>query len=295
MIPYVQQPVWHLGPLTIHAFGIAVALAMWVGLTLGQRGFERAALDPAVGNRLGGWVIAGGILGAHVFSVLLYFPQKLRDDPWLILRVWEDISSFGGMLGGSIAAFLFFSTRLSASDWSTRLRYLDVVALVFAPALAIGRVGCALAHDHPGEVTDFPLAISLKSEAAHTYLREVYASGGLTFPANAQSMGFHDLGLYEFLYLALVVVPILAHLNRRPRASGFYLLVFAALYFPVRFVLDTLRVADSRYLGLTPAQWGAAMIMAALPFAAIPHQKLRFAITGAVILGTAWACWGGSP
>jgi phosphatidylglycerol:prolipoprotein diacylglycerol transferase len=295
MLPYIEQPAWHVGPLTIHAFGVALAIAMWVGLTLGQRRFERAALDPVIGNRLGGWMIAGGILGAHLFAVLLYFPQKLRDDPWLILRVWEDISSFGGMLGGSIAGILFLSMRLRETDWATRLRYLDIVAFVFAPALAIGRVGCALAHDHPGVVTNFPLAVSLKTEAARDYLRAVYDVAGVTFPPMAESMGFHDLGLYEFLFLALVVVPALAIWSQRPRPTGFYLVMFAALYFPVRFGFDMLRVADARYLGLTPAQWGASLAMAALPFAAVRHRKLRFAITGAVILGTAWACWSGSP
>ena len=66
---------------------------------------------------------------------------------------------------------------------------------------------------------------------------------------------------------------------------------FAALYFPVRFGLDMLRVSDARYLGLTPAQWGAALVTAALPLAAMRHRKVRFAMAGGVILVTAWACW----
>ena len=294
MLPYFEQPVWHIGPLTIHAFGVAVGLALWFGLTMAQRRFERTGLDPVIGYRLGGWMIVGGILGAHLFSVLLYFPDKLREDPWLLVRVWEDISSVGGMLGGTIGGLLFLSLRLRETDRRTKLAYLDAVAFVFPAALAIGRVGCALAHDHPGVVTNFPLALSLETEAARDYLREVYEGAGLAFPSGVEGMGFHDLGLYELLVLALLIVPAFAYWNRRPRAAGFYLVAFAALYFPVRFGLDMLRVADARYLGLTPAQWGAALIMAVLPFAAVARRKLRFAITGAVILGTVWACWGGT-
>src|SRR5688500_16402635 len=37
--------------------------------------------------------------------------------------------------------------------------------------------------------------------------------------------------------------------------------------------LDMLRVTDARYLGLTPAQWGAALIMAALPCVAIRSSE----------------------
>lgn len=294
MIPYMAQPSWQVGPLTIHAFGVAVATAMWVGLRVGQQRFDRTGLDPAIGNRLGGWILAGGILGAHFFSVLLYFPQKLREDPWLLLRVWEDISSLGAMLGGVVAGVLFFRPAFPAADWRTKLRYADVVAFAFVPALAVGRLGCAVAHDHPGYVTHFPLAISLQSDAAREYIEAVYGAAGLVLPAGASVLGFHDLGWYEFLFLGFVVVPAFVWWGRRPRPTGFYLAAFAALYFPVRFGFDMLRVADARYVGLTPAQWAAAVALVVLPIAAMRHRKIRFAIAGAVVLGTALACWSGS-
>ena len=293
MLPYYEQPLWHLGPLTVHAFGIAVATAVWFGLVMVQRRFDRAALDHTIGERLGWWVILGGIIGAHLFSVLLYFPHELRSDPWLLVRVWDPISSIGGMLGGITGGLLFFSLRLPDVDWREKLAYLDAIAFVFPAALAIGRVGCALAHDHPGVVTDFPLAISLETEAARNYIGGVYNAAGLTLPSAAPTMGFHDLGLYELLFLSLVVVPAFIYLDRRRRPAGFYLIAFSALYFPVRFALDMLRAADARYLGLTPAQWAAALVVTALPFVIVRQRALRFAIAGAVIVATACACWGG--
>jgi phosphatidylglycerol:prolipoprotein diacylglycerol transferase len=293
MLPYFEQPAFHLGPLTIHAFGIAVAVAMWLGLTMIERRFQAAGLDPVMGNRLGGWMIVGGVLGAHVFSILFYFPDKLRDDPLILLRVWEDISSIGGMLGGIIGASLFFWTRPQQIDRRTALAYLDAIAFVFPGALAIGRLGCALAHDHPGVVTSFPLAVSLQTDAAREYIRGVYDAAGAAFPHDAAALGFHDLGLYECLFLVLVIVPAFVFWNRRRRPVGFYLAAFPAIYLPVRFALDMLRVSDARYLRLTPAQWAAALITAALPFALVERRKIRLAISGAVILATAWACWGG--
>ena len=293
MLPYLEHPMWRIGPLTVHAFGIAVAVALWLGFTLAERRFERLGLDPRLGHRLGAWMAGGGIVGAHLVSVLLYVPHKLRDDPWLILRVWEDVSSFGGVLGGLVAALLFFATRARHTDRRTRLAYLDAVAFVFPAALAVGRFGCALAHDHPGSVTTFPLAISLESDAARDYMANVYDAAGLALPPAAPAMGFHDLGLYEFLFLSLVVVPLFALWSRRERRVGFYLVAFAAVYLPVRFGLDMLRVADVRYVGLTPAQWVAALVMAALPFVVLRRRNARVAISGAVILATGWACAGG--
>jgi len=80
--------------------------------------------------------------------------------------------------------------------------------------------------------------------------------------------GFHDLGWYEFLYLVLVLVPVVLLVDRRRRgalSSGTFLGVFILLYMPVRFGLDFLRVSDARYGGLTPAQWLAALLLLALP------------------------------
>jgi phosphatidylglycerol:prolipoprotein diacylglycerol transferase len=290
MLPYFEQPVWRIGPLTIHAFGVAVALAAWVGLTRAQYRFARLGLDPRLGQHLGGWMLLGGILGAHLFSVLLYFPDQLYDDPWLILRVWEDISSFGGLLGGLAAALLFFAKHGREHGAGTKLAYLDAIAFTFPASLAIGRFGCALAHDHPGTVTTFPLGISLHSSAAIDYLGGVYRAAGLALPQSAPTMGFHDLGLYEFLFLSFVVVPLFTRWDRRPRPAGFYLVAFAALYLPIRFTFDMLRVTDARYVGLTPAQWVAASIMAVLPFVVVRHRTLRFALAGVVVIAAGCAC-----
>lgn len=290
MLPFVEHPVWSFGPITIYAFGVAVAAALWLGLTAAQRRFARVGLDPALADRAGRWTLVGGVLGAHLFSVLVYFPAKLRDDPWLLLRVWEDVSSFGGILGGATGALLFFTLRARAEERRALGTFLDAVAFVFPGALAVGRLGCALAHDHPGRVTSFPLAISLESDAARAYIGGVYDAAGLALPVSMDGLGFHDLGLYELAFLALVVVPLFAVWGRRIRPRGFFLIAFAALYLPVRFHLDTLRVADVRYLGLTPAQWVAALIFVALPLAAIRHPRLRLAVAGVVVVATAWAC-----
>jgi len=293
MLPFVEQPVLHLGPLTIHAFGVMVAAGLWVGLAMTERRFARASLDSVIGARLGGWMLAGGILGAHLFSIIFYFPDQLRADPWLLLRVWEDVSSFGGMVGGVLGALLFFSTRTLHYSAQTRLAFLDAIAFVFPFGLAFGRVGCALAHDHPGTITTFPLAISLESAAARTFIRGVYDTAGQALQPPAGGMGFHDLGFYECLFLVFIVIPAFRYLDRRRREPGFFLVAFAMLYLPVRFALDSLRVSDVRYLRLTPGQWVAALTLAALPLVAMDRRKARFAITGAIILATAWACWGG--
>ena len=269
MIPYFEQPSFTIGPITIHAFGVIVATAVLVGLELGRRRFRRLGLDPHLGEGLAWYAVIGGFLGAHLFSVLFYFPDEVAKNPLLLLKFWEDISSFGGMIGGLIAIWLFLRLKTADLDRRARLLYLDAIAFVFPFALMIGRIACSLAHDHPGTVTRFPLAVSLESPEAQTYIVSVYRSAGrlteLPPPAHLSYLGFHDLGWYEFLYLSVVVVPLFLLLDRRARPAGFFTSAFLLLYLPVRFGLDFLRVNDVRYLGLTPAQFVAAAALLALP------------------------------
>jgi phosphatidylglycerol:prolipoprotein diacylglycerol transferase len=278
LIPYFTQPSVTFGPLTIHAFGLIVAIAVFAGLTIGGRRFRRLGLDSALGERLAWWAVVCGFLSAHLFSVLFYFPHEVAGNPLVLFKLWENISSFGGILGGTIGIWLFFRLRARSIGTATQLAYVDVAAFVFPISLMIGRIACSLAHDHPGTVTDFPLAVSLESAQAREYITHVYADAGRLAelpPAEAlASLGFHDLGWYEFLYLAAVIVPAVLLLGRRARAPGFFLGVFVLLYMPVRFFLDFLRVADVRYAGLTPAQWAALAALLGLA-TIIVHARRR--------------------
>jgi phosphatidylglycerol:prolipoprotein diacylglycerol transferase len=273
-VPYLEQPSVSVGPLTIHAFGVIVAGAVVVGLSLGARRFKSSNLDVSLGERMGWWTIVGGFLGAHVFSVLFYFPGELARNPLILFKLWEDIASFGSIIGGVIGMWLFFRIRAPSTDPYTRWQFVDVVAYAFPFSLMIGRMACAIAHDHPGTITSFPLAISLRTARAQEYFSGIYTPAGraseLPNAAAMSTLGFHDLGWYEFLYLALVVVPavfVIARWNARKSAPlpGTLVVAFALFYMPVRFALDFLRVSDARYVGLTPAQWTALSILLLLP------------------------------
>jgi phosphatidylglycerol---prolipoprotein diacylglyceryl transferase len=253
-----------------------VALAALWGMWAAERQFQRRLLDVGIGNRLGLWVLLGGVVGAHLFSVLFYYPDKLRSDPWLLLRLWEDISSFGGILGGVVGALLFFRLGPGRDDRARQYEYLDGVARVFPVSFAIGRLGCALAHDHPGTVTRFPLAISMRTREAFDYIASLYSAAGTVMPLDMDPSvpyGFHDLGWYEFLFLSLVVVPLFQLWQRRDKPGGFYLIAFPLTYLPVRFGLDFLRIGDVRYAGLTPAQWVAMAVLLVIGYVMMDRRR----------------------
>ncbi|MEP6778407.1 MAG: prolipoprotein diacylglyceryl transferase family protein [Gemmatimonadaceae bacterium] len=281
MLPYFEAPVLHLGPVSISLFGLIVGFAIYVAFSIASKRFQRFGLSVAIGERMGFWMLGGSIIGAHLFSALLYFPDQVAQDPWLLLQFWKDISSFGGIIGGLATATVFLWWNLKGDAARFRWMYLDIVAYLMPIGFGIGRLGCALVHDHPGTITNFPLAISLKTAAARDFIIDMYASAGLAGSLPADSvlahMGFHDLGVYEFLYLSLVVTPVMVWLNKRDRVPGFNLLVFGVMYLPVRFAFDFLRLIDIRYAGLTPGQWTAMIAMLALPLVWLSmRSRLRF-------------------
>ena len=269
MVPYFSQPELRLfGQMTLHAYWALVAVAVIVGWGMTISRCRKIGLDSRVCNHLLAYAVPGGFIVAHLCSVLAYYPGEVTKDPLILLKVWRNLSSFGGIVGGVFGLWLFFRVKGMRVGADDRLRYLDAVAYVFPFAWTIGRLGCALAHDHPGTVTTFPLGVSLATRASQTYLRYFYRSAGrldeLPDPETLSRMGFHDLGWYEFLFTGLVIVPAFLVLNRKSRPPGFYLIAFLLLYVPARFLLDFLRLADARYAGLTPGQYaGTAVFLAA--------------------------------
>jgi prolipoprotein diacylglyceryltransferase len=83
--------------------------------------------------------------------------------------------------------------------------------------------------------------------------------------------------LLEFLYLIPVSLLFL-WIGRKPRPVGFFLGLYFAVYGPARWVMDTLRNEDARYLGWTPAQY--LCVATTLAGIALVLWSLRRASTG---------------
>jgi phosphatidylglycerol:prolipoprotein diacylglycerol transferase len=230
MIPYFDGHLFDIFGLPIHMFGVLVA----IGVILGDRIVVREGMKRGIEARdvkfLNARIVIVGFIVAHLVSVIFYFPERIKENPLILVNFWAGLSSFGGFLG-ALLAFLFYTRKEKISP----LPYADAVALGLAVGWIFGRTGCFTAHDHPGLRTDFFLAVQ--------------------YPEGTR----HDLGLYELLF-TIVMTAILFAYARKPRVPGRIIGLFATMYAPVRFGLDFLRARDvarpdERYAGLTPAQW----------------------------------------
>lgn len=233
MIPWFPQPTLDLGPVSIHAFGALVALAVLVGSRLFERRAAREGLDAGFARRLTSWLLLGGFAGAHLFERLFYDLPETLADPLSLLRFWEGLSSFGGFVGALIGVGLLLRREPRPEGaWP----WLDALAVVFPVAWILGRLGCFVAFDHPGLPTDLPFG-------------QTYADGVVR----------HNLGLYEAVFAAGISV-VMARLGRVPRRPGELVGWLAVLYAPGRFALDVLRVAEDRLLGLVVSQYGSIVL-----------------------------------
>jgi phosphatidylglycerol:prolipoprotein diacylglycerol transferase len=235
VIPYFQQPKLHLGPITIHAFGVLVATGILLAFRLIRHRAPRLGLDPVLAERLAMRMVIVGFLCAHVFDRIAYFPRDVLANPLSLLYIWESISSFGGFLGATAVAILFVRSRSDRLGW----RYLDLIASVFPLAWLLGRAGCAVAYDHPGIETRFFLGQRFSDHLVR-----------------------HNLGLYEAICTAVLVAWFHYLGKGRQRGDGFFVGLLALAYAPMRFLLDFLRIDDARYFGLTPGQYGSVLLAA---------------------------------
>jgi phosphatidylglycerol:prolipoprotein diacylglycerol transferase len=153
----------------------------------------------------------------------------------------------------------------------TRLELADNAIYAFAPGFWFGRMGCSVAHDHPGVPTDSPLAVTWPAGRWPGY--EEFDI------ARTQAVQAHDLGLYEALYLMpLIVLGVVLISRWKGRKPGMMLAYACLVYSVPRFFLEYLRLEgpDPRYAGLTPAQWFSIMLFGAgiyLVVHAIPRYK----------------------
>ncbi|HEY5039955.1 MAG TPA: prolipoprotein diacylglyceryl transferase [bacterium] len=141
--------LFSLGPFHIYSYGLCLALAFVVSLSLLARDISRyigpkMGLKPQQGFQLtfelGTWVILGSLLGARIFFVWenhFLFEGGL----WLdAFKIWQGgLVFYGGLIGGVLTG-IFWARK---QKWP--LAYLlDISAPYILLGHAFGRVGCYL-------------------------------------------------------------------------------------------------------------------------------------------------------
>ena len=262
MLPYVRIDDLHLAFLTIHPFGILVALAVIVGTALAKRRARAAGLDEKELDSFIGWMLLAGFASAHALDEILYRPHEALAHPWTLLYFWDGIGSFSGWLGALAGVVAWRHLRWEGRRIVRRtkpqpiLPFADVILSVFPIAWIFGRTGCAVVHDHPGVAAANADPLAVAFPAASPAIGDGPGTHHILGPITVIQGHFprYDLGLLELLF-TIVLALVFVVLWRRRLVTGTYAAIACLAYAPVRLVMDSLRVVDARYAGLTPAQW----------------------------------------
>ncbi|MDO8391672.1 MAG: prolipoprotein diacylglyceryl transferase [Actinomycetota bacterium] len=223
-IPSPSSGAIELLGISIHAYGLMIALGVVAGVWLAGRRMEQAG----VGTRddmssIAVWAVAAGVVGARLYYVITDKSRPWKE-PSRWLKIWEGgLGIPGGLFAGALVAV-----------WAAKRRGVSPAGLftAAAPALplsqAIGRIGNWWNQELYGRATDLPWALEIDDE----HLPSGYASGTT----------FHPTFLYEVLWnlsLCGALILIGARLKLRP---GRLLAVYVVGYSIGRFWIEGLRI-----------------------------------------------------
>jgi len=140
-----------IGPLVIRWYGLLIASAVLIGVTLSQYLAKRRGVNPELLGDLAIWLILFAIPAARIYYVLFEW-QEYAQRPEDIIAIWKGgIAIHGAIIGGTIATIIFARIK-RVSFW----QLLDLVAPSLILGQAIGRWGNFFNSEAFGKPTDLP-------------------------------------------------------------------------------------------------------------------------------------------
>ena len=237
-IPSPSQNTINIGPLTIHFYGILIALGVIVAIVVSRQRYVRFGGLGTVFERVAIWGVVIGFLGARLGYVTTH-TARFSGRPWAALFIWEGgLALYGGILAGALT-MIFLMRRWKGDVFALG----DAVAIGIPLAQAIGRWGNYFNQELFGTPSDLPWAIII--DPAHR-------------PAEClQFETFHPTFLYESLWNLLILVPIILILERKGKlAKGASFGMYIALYAVIRFLMELMRTDTTfRFLGISRNGW----------------------------------------
>jgi len=209
-----------LGPLTLHTYGVLLAIAFLAGLFVASRQAKREGLDAGRVTDMAVWVLIAGLVGAKVLLVALDWRHFARQ-PREIFSIFQSGGVFyGGLVGGLLVAW-WYARHFALPGWRTA----DVLAPGVILGQAIGRLGCFSAGCCWGKPTQAPWGVTFT---------DVYAARQVGTPMD---VAVHPSQLYESA-AAFLLFLFLVWLAPRKRFHGQVALAYVALYSAIRFTLE---------------------------------------------------------
>jgi phosphatidylglycerol:prolipoprotein diacylglycerol transferase len=157
----VHSIAFTVGPLTVHWYGILVAIGFLTGLWTAARRARFVGISPEVIYDFGPWLIVGGILGGRILYVISYWHEQFAEHPFpeIFMIQHGGLVFYGGLIG-AIALGMFYLYRKKLPVWTIA----DIMAPSIALGSAFGRIGCLMNGCCYGRACSLPWAIRFPAD-----------------------------------------------------------------------------------------------------------------------------------
>lgn len=223
-----------IGPITIRWYGLLIASAVLIGVSLSQYLAKRRNVNPDLLSDLSIWLVIGAIPAARLYYVLFQWSEYAQH-PERIIAIWQGgIAIHGAIIGGTLAALIFAKLK-RVSFWQLT----DLVAPSLILGQAIGRWGNFFNSEAFGRPTNLPWKLFIPEDRRPPDLKNFEY--------------FHPTFLYESIWdlmvFALLITLFFRSLAGKPRLRvGTLFMVYLATYSLGRLWIEGLRT-DSLMLG----------------------------------------------
>jgi prolipoprotein diacylglyceryl transferase len=240
-IPSPSQGVWHLGPLPVRAYALAIIVGIIVCIAISERRWVARGGLPGTIADVATWAVPFGLVGGRLYHVItdpeLYFSHE-HWNPVGALEVWNGgLGIWGAVMLGGVGAWIGCRRRGIALP-----PLADAIAPGIVIAQGIGRWGNYFNQELYGRKTDLPWALHITR-------------------GDAGNGNFQPTFLYESVWDIGVAALCIWADKRWKLGHGRVFALYVAAYTAGRAWIEALRVDDvNHFLGLRLNDWTSLIL-----------------------------------
>jgi phosphatidylglycerol:prolipoprotein diacylglycerol transferase len=198
------------------------------------------------------WAILGLLLGARLFSALVYSGDKYIMQPWLIFWPFNN-GRFTGLMGmsyhgGAFASLLAVVLFAKFKRFNFR-EISDMFAASVPLGYTFGRLGNFINAELYGRVTTGPLGMvfphATPLSAGDAWVREAAEKTGAVISDGFVNLPRHPSQLYEMIFEGIILWAIIWFFRNRKPFKGFLVGLYFLGYGFFRFFIEYFREPDA--------------------------------------------------
>ena len=136
----MKNDLFSIGPLTIHGYGLMMAIGILTAYFMVEYRAKRRGIDEDTIFNFGIWAVLSGLLGSKILYLITRFPDLIAQPSLFWDSLMDGWVVYGSIIGGIVGAWIYCK-----KSGLIFLQMFDLVAPALALAQGIGRIGCFLA------------------------------------------------------------------------------------------------------------------------------------------------------